>query len=191
MLQTWWCFCPIVEKKKGVKKVVNKEKTADLSENNSSIPVKRGRCFLPLNHCFVFAFLVLIIICIKVSLVQAADAGVADVSAGGYHTAILKTDGTLWMCGNGYSGQLGTGDTLSKTTPVKIMTGVKAADAGGSHTAILKSDGSLWMCGSNSNGQLGTGNTTNKATPEKIMTGVKVVSAGGTFKSLFILTLVI
>lgn len=50
---------------------------------------------------------------------------VASVSAGTWHTAILKNDGSLWMCGSNGYGKLGDGTTTSKATPVKIMTDVK------------------------------------------------------------------
>lgn len=46
---------------------------------------------------------------------------VASVSAGTWHTAILKNDGSLWMCGSNGYGKLGDGTTTSKATPVKIM----------------------------------------------------------------------
>lgn len=42
--------------------------------------------------------------------------GVQAVSAGGAHTMMLKTDGTLWATGSNSSGQLGTGTTTSFIT---------------------------------------------------------------------------
>ena len=108
-----------------------------------------------------------------------STAGVAGVSCGGLHTAILKKDGTLWMCGQNVYGQFGNGKTYTyKNTPVEVMSGVKAVSCGHSHTAILKTDGTLWMCGDNENGQLGDGTTTNRITPVKVMSGVRSVSCG-------------
>ena len=104
--------------------------------------------------------------------------GVASVSAGCYHTAIVKKDGSLWMCGDNYRGQLGDGTTTNKSTPVQIMTGVASVSAGFNYTAILKKDGSLWMCGGNGDGELGDGTTTSYRTPVQVMTGVASVSAG-------------
>ena len=101
------------------------------------------------------------------------------VSAGELHTAILKTDGTLWMCGYNNYGQLGDGTNTDKNKPVKVMSGVKTVSAGGIHTAIVKTDGTLWMCGYNRHGELGDGTCTDKNKPVKVMTGVKSVSAGG------------
>lgn len=108
---------------------------------------------------------------------------VASVSAGGDYTMILKTDGTLWGCGNNRYGQLGNGTTLDpwggQEIPVQIMADVKTVSAGYSHTMILNNDGTLWACGSNREGQLGDGTTEDRPTPVQItMSGVKEVFAG-------------
>ena len=109
--------------------------------------------------------------------VYAADSGVADVSVGDYHVAIVKTDGTLWTGGENKWGQLGTGNTEASYKHVKIMDSVKAVSAGQSHTAILKKDGTLWMCGKNICGQLGNGSKTDsQLSPVKVMSDVKSVS---------------
>ena len=49
------------------------------------------------------------------------EAEITSVSCGGDHTAILKEDGTLWMCGDNYFGQLGDGTAADSYTPVQIM----------------------------------------------------------------------
>ena len=41
---------------------------------------------------------------------------------GGYHTLILKNDGTLWSCGWNTSGQLGLGDSSNRTTFTQVTT---------------------------------------------------------------------
>ena len=43
--------------------------------------------------------------------------GVAAVACGGFHTAALKTDGSLWTWGNNSHGQLGDGTAESRSTP--------------------------------------------------------------------------
>ncbi|AEC02951.1 fimbrillin family protein [Parasphaerochaeta coccoides] len=119
---------------------------------------------------------------------------VKSVSAGGYHTMILKTDGTLWATGNNEYGQLGVGDTTNRSTPEQVwdspdgsvkMTDVAAVFAGETHTLILKKDGTLWATGYNGVGQLGDGTIIDKTIPVQVkddaggfMTGVKAVSAG-------------
>jgi len=47
--------------------------------------------------------------------------GVADVSAPWDHTMIVKTDGTLWGCGNNEYGRLGDGTSINRSTPVQIL----------------------------------------------------------------------
>ena len=103
--------------------------------------------------------------------------GVKTVAAGSYHSLILKLDGTLWTLGANGQGQLGTGDTSTRTVPVQIATGVKLIAAGYTHSAFIKTDSSLWMCGSNDQGQLGDGTNTNRSTPFQVATNVTNVSA--------------
>ena len=46
---------------------------------------------------------------------------VQDISAGDEHSLILKTDGTLWACGNNEYGQLGDGTTTTRDTLVPVQ----------------------------------------------------------------------
>ena len=101
------------------------------------------------------------------------------ISAGGYHTMILKTDGTLWATGRNDFGQLGDGTTTDRNTPLQVMSDVHAVAAGGYHTMILKTDGTLWATGANWFGQLGDGTMTDRSTPVQVMSDVQAVAAGG------------
>lgn len=113
---------------------------------------------------------------------------VAAVSCGDDFTAAIKTDGSLWMWGDSYDGQLGIGRTGNTQTgsgytyqnvPIKVMDNVTAVSCGESHTAIIKTDGSLWMCGNNARGQLGNGERSgNPGDIVKVMDGVTAVSCG-------------
>ena len=48
-------------------------------------------------------------------------ARVVMVSAGGEgHSALLDSDGELWMTGRGYEGQLGTGGRQDMLTPTRV-----------------------------------------------------------------------
>jgi alpha-tubulin suppressor-like RCC1 family protein len=38
----------------------------------------------------------------------------------GYNNMAIKTDGTMWSWGRNTQGQLGVGDTINKSSPVKI-----------------------------------------------------------------------
>ena len=81
-----------------------------------------------------------------------------QVSSGGYYTAAIKTDGTLWTWGRGAEGQLGTNGFGDKNSPVTTFAGGtnwKQVSAGNRHCAAIKTDGTLWTWGYSSNGQLG------------------------------------
>jgi len=102
-----------------------------------------------------------------------------QVSCGNYHTAAIKTDGTLWTWG--YSndnskgsvvvvGALGINDTTTfvRSTPVTTFAGGtnwKQVACGNKSTAAIKTDGTLWTWGRNNFGQLGDNTTTNRLTP--------------------------
>lgn len=48
-----------------------------------------------------------------------------SVSLGGEHSAAITEDGSLYMWGRNYSGQLGDGTYKDSNTPVKIMDNVE------------------------------------------------------------------
>ena len=98
---------------------------------------------------------------------------VKSVYCGGYHTLILKNDGTLWGCGYNANGQLGLGDTNYRNIFTEIITNtddIKSVCCGGDHTFILKNDGTLWGTGYNANGQLGLGDTNYRNTFTQVTT---------------------
>lgn len=103
--------------------------------------------------------------------------GVVAVSCGSSHTAVIKTDGSLWIWGSNL---------------LKIMDGVTAVACTTNYTAAVKADGSLWMWGENWSGQLGNGGKGNvvrdagkrqicQTVPVKVMDGVATVSCGGDY----------
>ena len=98
-----------------------------------------------------------------------------DVACGYYHTAAIKTDGTLWSWGHDNSGQLGDNTTTHKSSPIQTIAGGtnwKQVSTGNYHTAAIKIDGTLWVWGSNSFGQLGdnSGGTT-QSSPVQTVSG--------------------
>jgi alpha-tubulin suppressor-like RCC1 family protein len=112
----------------------------------------------------------------KVSPIQTISGGTnwKQVNCGSASTAAIKTDGTLWIWGGNYIGQLGTGNTFSVSSPVQTIAGGntwKTVAGSGAHTLAIKTDGTLWCWGANSNGQLGDNTTTNKSSPIQTITG--------------------
>jgi hypothetical protein len=114
------------------------------------------------------------------------------IARGGHHSLFIKDEGSLWAMGWNQDGQLGTGDTIDRTTPVRVLEPVPApigfyylptnnvlgVVAGNWHSLYLKSDGSLFGMGKNECGQLGQGNTTASSYPVQIQsTGVSAVAA--------------
>jgi alpha-tubulin suppressor-like RCC1 family protein len=108
------------------------------------------------------------------------------VSGGYKHTAAIKTDGTLWTWGQNTWGQLGTGNTTSRSSPGTTAgggTNWSSVSTVNTHTAGVKTDGTLWTWGSNSNGQAGDSTTGNYRTSPGTTAGGGtnwiMVSAGG------------
>jgi alpha-tubulin suppressor-like RCC1 family protein len=108
-----------------------------------------------------------------------------QVSSGGYYTAAIKTDGTLWTWGVGTSAQLGINANTNKSTPVTTFSGGnnwKQVSGGDTHCAAIKTDGTLWTWGNGVDGRLGNAVTTNTSTPVTTFAGGtnwKQVDAGG------------
>jgi hypothetical protein len=107
------------------------------------------------------------------------------VSTGGLNTAAIKTDGSLWLWGYGYQGQLGNNSTANRSSPVQTISGGtnwRTVSAGGLHTAATKTDGTLWTWGFGYRGQLGNNSTANRSSPVQTVSGGnnwRTVSAGG------------
>lgn len=130
---------------------------------------------------------------------------VAAVSCGEFHTAAVKTDGSLWTWGQNGEGQLGNGiigdqpveyssswdSIFNENKPINepetvfhVMDNVVAVACGKSHTAALKSDGTLWTWGNNYWGQLGSPNVSSDdccPTPTQVLDQVVAVSCGNYF----------
>jgi len=82
----------------------------------------------------------------KSSPVQTVSSGTnwKQVSAGNYHTAAIKTDGTLWLWGNAsFDGRLGDNSVIDKSSPVQTVssgTNWKQVDAGGTTAAAIREE---------------------------------------------------
>ena len=106
---------------------------------------------------------------------SAGGANWKSVACGGYTTAAIKTDGTLWVWGRGAVGQLGNNNNLSNNlNPVTTFAGGtnwKQVSCGDEHTAAIKTDGTLWTWGYGDNGALGTNDLTARNTPVTTFAG--------------------
>jgi len=114
--------------------------------------------------------------------------GVIAISTFELHSLFLKSDSTVWACGENSQGALGDGTNITKYWPVQVqgLTGVKAISAGSHNSLFLKSDGTAWACGING-GQFGNGTTNNSNVPVPVtsVSGVAAIAAGSTH-SLFL-----
>lgn len=100
-------------------------------------------------------------------------------------TLAITSDGGLWEWGDTPEWKWIWGDiwgyaysaSSHRTTPKKIMEGVKDVAVAGSYvTFVVKNDGTLWSWGSNSDGILGDGTeSTSRNTPKKILDNVREV----------------
>ena len=111
------------------------------------------------------------------------------ISAGFYHSAAIKTDGTLWMWGYNTDGELGDNTVTKRSSGVQTVsagTDWKQVECGDYHTAAIKTDGTLWLWGRNDSSQLGVGSAdlSNRSSPVQVFnagTSWKEVSCGGYF----------
>jgi alpha-tubulin suppressor-like RCC1 family protein len=105
-----------------------------------------------------------------------------QVTCGSFHTAAIKTDGTLWTWGcNDLTafipnslGALGDNTIITRSVPVTTFAGGtnwKQVTCGGYHTSAIKTDGTLWTWGRNSYGNLGDNTIINRSTPVTTFTG--------------------
>jgi alpha-tubulin suppressor-like RCC1 family protein len=72
-------------------------------------------------------------------------------------SAAIKINGTLWSWGNNGQGQLGQGNTTSRSSPVQVgaLTNWYEVAGGNAFCLAVKTDGTLWSWGTNGSGQLG------------------------------------
>ena len=119
------------------------------------------------------------------SPVQTAAGGTnwKQVSAGGYTTAAIKTDGTLWMWGRGTEGQLGDSTRTNKSSPVQTISGGtnwKQVSTHVNQSAAIKTDGTLWTWGLSFLGQLGDNTRDSKSSP------IQTISGGTNWKQIVV-----
>ena len=88
----------------------------------------------------------------------------------------------LWSWGYNGDGQLGSGTTTDRSSPVQVgaLKDWSSVSGGQNCCLAIKTNGTLWAWGKNANGQLGLGNTTYYSSPVQVgsLTNWLSVSAG-------------
>ena len=94
------------------------------------------------------------------------------ISLGGYHTCALLDDDSVKCWGSNVNGELGLGDTSSRSKPEALSLalggGVRTLSSGGYHTCAVLADAQAKCWGRNKNGQLGYGDTIARLLPETV-----------------------
>ncbi|BDR55119.1 hypothetical protein KIMH_12300 [Bombiscardovia apis] len=112
------------------------------------------------------------------------------VSAGGYHSLALGSDGQIYSWGENNMGQIGDGTTYYvKLEPVLVHHGALPASerfttisAGGAHNLATGSDGKTYAWGWNAYDQIGDGSDTDKSEP--VLTHSGALQATGRFTTI-------
>ena len=97
--------------------------------------------------------------------VEVMSGDASAIAAGGKHSLVPKTDGSLWTAGSNECGQLGDGTKTDRHAFVKVMPGdVKSIATSAKHSLVVMRNGSVWATGCNRYGQLGDGSTSERQT---------------------------
>jgi alpha-tubulin suppressor-like RCC1 family protein len=108
-------------------------------------------------------------------------ATVRSITAGDFHSCLVKYDRTAWCWGRNDRMQLGDGTSSDRSTPVQVLgpggvgtfSNADSIQGGKEHTCARKSDTTVWCWGRNNEWQLGDGTNTDRSSP------VQVLGAGG------------
>ena len=90
------------------------------------------------------------------------------------HSLGVRTNGTAWAWGSNYSGTLGDGTTVDRSSPVSVVGGFTnwcQVSAGDGHSLGVRTNGTAWAWGCNGFGRLGTGNVYDRSSPVSIVGG--------------------
>jgi len=96
----------------------------------------------------------------------------SKVSAGGFHSVALKTDGTLWVWGNAGNGRLGNNadTTQDISSPIQIgsETNWSKIIAGEFNSYAITTEGELYSWGVAVDGRLGLNTSVNRSSPVQV-----------------------
>jgi alpha-tubulin suppressor-like RCC1 family protein len=93
-----------------------------------------------------------------------------DIDTGNNLSVVLTDDGTVWAWGDNSAGQLGKGNTVGLSTPLKVgsLEKIVAISCGAQHALALAENGDLWAWGWNIMGQLGDRSFGDRAEPVRV-----------------------
>jgi len=81
----------------------------------------------------------------------------------------IKTDGTLWMWGDGHQGELAQNNQVDYSSPVQVPGTTWGIVRSGSYFAgATKTDGTMWAWGNNTDGRLGINSQVKYSSPVQI-----------------------
>lgn len=120
---------------------------------------------------------------VQVGVGVSGFSNIIAVSAGEFHSAALKSDGTVWVWGFNGNGQIGNGTANGVfRSPVlnTTLTGITQLSAGAYHNIARKTDGTIWVWGFNRNGQVGNGSNEpgDQLTPVQNATLTNIIDVG-------------
>jgi alpha-tubulin suppressor-like RCC1 family protein len=104
--------------------------------------------------------------------------GATAISAGGFHSMVLTSGGTVYAFGGGYYGQLGLGNEGDLPYATQVQTGVEKISANYQNSYCLKTGGALFVTGRNFYGELGDGTTAKKTAYFQAQTGISDITTG-------------
>jgi alpha-tubulin suppressor-like RCC1 family protein len=112
-----------------------------------------------------------------------------QVSCGTNTVAALKNNGMagaeLWVWGQNSYGQLGTNDTINRSSPVQTVVATQTwsyVDTRNGHVQVTDNSGIIWAFGLNDNGQLGDNSTISRSSPvQNVGSGVFIKVKAGNY----------
>jgi alpha-tubulin suppressor-like RCC1 family protein len=94
---------------------------------------------------------------------------VAAAASLSLHTCVIDRSGLLWCFGPNEAGQLGTGDTMQASSPMRVAgSGWAQVSAGLHHTCAVRNEGGLFCWGDGERFVLGTGDADDRTVPTRI-----------------------
>ena len=102
---------------------------------------------------------------------QVSSAAFSELNAS---TKAIRANGTLWAWGTNFAGQLGTNDTVARSSPVSVVGGFtdwSQVSTSTRHSVALRTNGTAWTWGLNNRGAIGDNTTIDRSSPVSVVGG--------------------